>query len=73
MPDEATERHGAADERGVVSGAKPDVMCEKHRTSMIREREHVGNGKWEWGEPYCPLCRELEAKEAKAKVAGDRV
>jgi hypothetical protein len=45
-------------------------FCEKHKTPMIKEREHIGSGNWQWSVPYCPLCRELEAKAAAQPSAG---
>lgn len=46
------------------SGAMP-VICETHKIAMVRELQHVGDGKAEYGKPYCPLCREIEATKAK--------
>lgn len=51
-----------------------DDTCPKHPgVAMIRDREHIGDGKTQLGKPYCPLCADLgravPMPEAEAKAA----
>lgn len=52
-------------------------LCQTHNVAMIREQEHVGDGKTRWSQPYCPACREIASREqtrpAEAGVAGPDV
>lgn len=45
------------------------LFCEKHRTALIREVEHVGEGNTQLGKPFCPLCEEQKANAEKADDA----
>jgi hypothetical protein len=41
-------------------------VCPTHHTALVRQQEHVGDGKTRWSEPFCPACRSIEASEMKS-------
>jgi hypothetical protein len=38
-----------------------DETCQIHQSPMIKEKQHTGNGNWEWSKPFCPTCNLLKA------------
>lgn len=40
-------------------------LCPTHHTAMVRQQEHIGDGKTRLSEPFCPACRSIEAGEMK--------
>lgn len=49
---------------------KLDDICETHNTPMIKQKEHIGDGNWQWSKPFCPLCKQIE--EAKPAQAAEK-
>jgi hypothetical protein len=45
-------------------------VCPTHHVAMVRQLEHIGDGKTRWSEPFCPACREIEAGKMKDARTG---